>query len=152
MIDRVAKRFKHNEQPLDNARDVIRAIMCPTGYEPSPTFQDFCRFLAMFGPQQTIMVKIAALLTCSNDSGKWLTFDCQPGSVRALPYAAFDENQPNCLVVRHVDQGVDRVYNDPNVDANNGMYLMDDAGKTYSGWADYFSQKPVRSGFTPYHI
>jgi hypothetical protein len=142
-IDKIAKRFKQSEQPLDNARDVMKALLCPTGYEPVLTFTDLYRLLAMFGPPNTIMIKIAALLTCSNRTGKWLTFDSEAAMLRSPPVAAFEKSRPNCLVIRHGDRTITRVFNDPTVDALTGGYVTDSDGTRYYGWEEYFADKPV---------
>jgi hypothetical protein len=150
LIEKAAKRFKHDEQPLENAKDVIRAIVAGQRSEPL-SFADFCRFLAMFGPSRSLMVKIAALLTCSNDSGKWLTFDSKPELHCPLPFAHFDDREPNCLVVHHGDQMIERVYNNPTVDAN-GAYIIDDRGLPILSWEEYFRQRPVRSGYHQFQM
>jgi hypothetical protein len=137
-IDRAAGRFRYNEQPLQNAREVIEAIIIPRPLDSKLTFTDFCRFLAMFGPANAVMPKIAAVLTCSNASGKWLTFDRM--SPR-LPYAAFDEAIPNCLVVHHGDHTLEKIYNNPTTEA---MYLIDDFGRVCRDWDEWFAGHPVK--------
>jgi hypothetical protein len=57
-------------------KHVIRAIMVRSGYDLL-SFVDFDRFLAMFGPVKTIILKISSLLTFSNGKGKWLTLDLE---------------------------------------------------------------------------
>jgi len=143
-IDRAAQQFRYNEQPLDNAKEVIEAIITPTSSDSKLTFGDLCRFLAMFGPAKTIMLKIASLLTCSNNSGKWLTFDFDRLVPHSPPYACFDENSPNCLVIHHADNSIDRVYNDPGQEANSGAAYLSDEREQYSDWADYFQRHPVK--------
>jgi hypothetical protein len=137
-IERAAARFRYNEQPLQNAREVIEAIILPGPVDPKLTFSDFCRFLAMFGPAKAVMLKIAAILTCSNATGKWLTFDRTPPK---LPFAAFDEAVPNCLIVHHGDHSKERVYNNPTMVS---MYLIDDLGRTCQDWDEWFVTHPVR--------
>jgi hypothetical protein len=145
VIDRSARHFRYNEQPLENAREVIEAIMVPTLGDTKCGFADFCRFLAMFGPAKTIMLKIASLLTCSSQSGKWLTFESPSQIQHPPPYASFDKSTPNCLVVHHGDGTIERAFNDPNTSANDdGAYLFDDQGKVYRSWNDYFALHPVR--------
>jgi hypothetical protein len=145
VVEAAARKFKHIEQPLDNAQAVIRAIIV-TRQDVLVTFSDFARFLAMFGPELTVMIKIASLLTCSNETGKWLTFDSAVIPNRQLPFAQFDEKQPNCLVVHHGDQSVERVYNHPNLDANLA-YVLDESGAKFGDWDAYFKQRPVRPGY-----
>jgi hypothetical protein len=145
LVDKAARMFRHTEQPLENAKEVIRAIITPTVYEAKLSFVHFARFLAMFGPTQTIMLKIASLLTCSNNTGKWLTFDSDPTSMHQLPYAFFDPNEPNCLEIHPVSRHAERVFNNPTVDSNGKPYLYDEQGKMYYSWEEYFNQHPINS-------
>ena len=165
LIERAALQFKHENQPENNAKAVITAIMTPNADEAPPvlTFRHFCRLLAMFGPPETIMQKIASLLTCSNALGNWLTFDTEAG--RVPPYALFDVNCPNCLLINRSDKSLDkdrsieRVYNDPTVPHDTEektMYLIDENQKRYRSWAEYFEEHPVilypeRVGASPYY-
>jgi hypothetical protein len=145
-LERAAHEFRYIEQPIENAKEVIEAIIIPTITNSKLTFADLCRFLAMFGPPKTVMLKIASLLTCSNQSGKWLTFEFDRVVPHTPPYACFDESMPNCLVVRHGDNTIDKVYNDPNVEAGDGSsYLFDEHGKVYGAWNEYFQFHPVKS-------
>ena len=165
LIERAALQFKYEHQPDENAREVIKAIVTPNEVPPRLTFSHFCRLLAMFGPPDTIMLKIASLLTCSNNSGNWLTFDTDSGHVHQPPYASFDVNCPNCLVIIRKDKSLDKdrsiekVYNDPIVPQDpqrKMMYLVDENQKRYSSWEEYFEQHPIdpypeRVGATPYY-
>jgi hypothetical protein len=152
-LEQTAARFKHSEQPLDNAKDVIRAIMVRPGYDLTLSFVDFSRFLAMFGPVETIMLKIASLLTCSNGSGKWLTFDPEHTMNMHVPaFARFDEHEPNCLIVRHCDGLTEKVYNDPLADGVSSSYLRDERGMRYSNWEEYLRQHPVRCGLGQFAV
>jgi hypothetical protein len=149
LVHIAATRFKHTEQPLDNAKDVIKAIIVPPTGATQLDFADFCRFLAMFGPEQTVMLKISSLLTCSNATGKWLTFDSDfMAERRPAPFARFNPAEPNCLLVQRTDGQVSRVYNDPNVDATK-PYLIDASGQQFCQWDDYFREHPVQLGY--YH-
>jgi hypothetical protein len=147
-IEKAALRFRYQEQPLENAKDVIDAIVRPATSDSRMVFADFCRFLAMFGPEKTIMLKIASLLTCSNASGKWLSFDRDHSGARP-PYAYFDLQMPNCLVIHHGDNSQERVYNNPIVEAGTETYLVDDSGKGCKDWDEWFTKHPVR-GMPPY--
>jgi hypothetical protein len=142
-IDRAASRFRYQEQPIENAHDVINAIIRPSLVDAKLGFADFCRFLAMFGPEKTVMLKIAALLTNSNKSGKWLTFEKAKEAV-ARPSAFFDYAIPNCLVIHHADYSQERVYNIPTTEAATGPYLVDEFGDRYKDWDEWFIRHPVK--------
>lgn len=142
-IDRTADWFRYQEQPRDNAHDVIEAIMKPTATEPRLSFSDFCRFLAMFGPARTVMLKISALLTCSNSTGKWLIFEKDRSSVK-LPVAFFNHEMPNCLIVCHADNSREKVFNNPVVETGKDEYLIDEFGHLYKDWDVWFRVHPVK--------
>jgi hypothetical protein len=142
-IEVAARHFKRAEQPLDNAKEVLRAIMWKQGRGEGMVFGDLCRFLAMFGPGCSVMMKIASLLTCSNSTGKWLTFDRTPGEL-PTGQGRFEEGEPNCLLVKHSDGQEERVYNDPTIAHGMREYLTDDRGFKYRDWDDYFQSHPVR--------
>jgi hypothetical protein len=146
-IDRAADRFRYEEQPLQNAKDVIDAIIRPSTADSRLVFTDFCRFLAMFGPESTIMLKIASLLTCSNGTGNWLTFD-RGHSASRTPFAYFDPAVPNCLVVHHGDNMMEKVYNNPTAESGREPYVIDEFGKVYKDWDEWFGKHPVRQPLT----
>jgi hypothetical protein len=148
VIDKAAGRFRYEEQPLQNARDVIDAIIRPAATDSRLVFADFSRFMAMFGPENTLMLKIASLLTCSNGSGNWLTFE-RAGGARA-PFAAFDPTMPNCLVVHHGDRTTERVYNNPTAESGREPYVIDEYGKAYRDWDEWFGRHPVRQAPAPF--
>jgi hypothetical protein len=141
-LDSVAERFRYPEQPLQNARDVLDAIIRPSCTDGKFTFTDFCRLLAMLGPERTVMAKIASLLTNSNSTGQWLTFERE--GIDAAPCTFFDWAMPNCLVVRHAGMVSERVYNVPTAEAQVEVYPLDDFGKAYRDWDEWFSTHPVR--------
>jgi hypothetical protein len=97
----------------------------------------------MFGPENTGMLKILALLTCSNGSGKWLSFDKDHVGVK-LPLAFFDLVMPNCLVIHHGDNSNEKVYNNPTADAGDMPCLIDETAKVCTDWADSFGKHPVK--------
>jgi hypothetical protein len=144
LIERAAARFRYHEQPVQNAHDVIAAILKPSASQGKLSFSDFCRLLAMFGPERTIMVKISGLLTCSNATGKWLVFGRDDTSGNTGPVASFSREVPNCLVIRHGDLTQEKVFNLPLVEALGDSYLADEIGKLYKNWDEYFTIHPVR--------
>ena len=143
-IMQAAKKFKQEEQPLENAKEVLQAIIAPQNARIDYiNYSDFARFMAMFGPEDTIMIKIASLLTCSNTSGQWLVFGPYPPSSNL--YGAFNEREPNCLVLNLNLQNCNRmVYNNPI--QNTGYdYVIDQFGRTYKSWEHYFQVNPIMS-------
>jgi hypothetical protein len=144
-IERTADRFKYKEQPKDNAREVIEAILTPTAIESRFSFQEFCQFLARFGPTKTVMLKIASLLSCSNGTGKWLVFERDRSNVKP-PFACFDREMPNCLIVCHGDNVKEKVFNNPVVEVGKEEYIVDESGQLYRDWGVWFRRHPVRQG------
>jgi hypothetical protein len=137
-LRKAAAKFKTEQQAIDNAIDVLRAIICPAN-ELMVSEVQFVRFLAMFGPAATVMLKIASLLEISHATGQWLIFD--QTTVPPGVYAAFDTVEANCLVIRK-GNSVSRVWNLPLVDSRED-YVVDERGKSYASWKDYFLQHPA---------
>ena len=148
-IDKAAEFFKQPEQPIDNAKEVIKAIVAPT---PKNIYKDdLYKFLAMFGPAKTAMLKIASLLLCSNSGGNWLYFDQQqqPPNPQSPMSGCFDRTMPNCLVLTYTNNGmqnVRRVWNLPMIDAY-GTYLVDQNNTRYSQWDKIFESSPIQTTY-----
>jgi hypothetical protein len=141
-IDKVAVRFRYGEQPFANSREVIGAIIRPSLVHSRFSFADFGRFFAMFGPAATVMPKIASLVACSNVTGKWLTFEHELPP--KPPFASFDLEIPNCLVVKHADGQTEKIFNIHSVESGADPYLVDDSGKMYKDWDEWFTTHPFR--------
>lgn len=143
-IQNAAARFKQPEQPLDNAQEVLQAIISPQRNAPYVTYTQFCKFMAMFGPEDTIMLKIASLLSCSNNSGQWLIFD--PSNTPGPFCGSFEDQEPNRLVLRctqSITITTQSVWNMPLISAkNNYNYICDEKNCMYRSWEDYFHQYP----------
>ena len=140
-IRNAADYFKQPEQPLDNAIEVIKEIIDPDGSKQFIQKADLFRLLAMFGPDKTIMLKIASLLLCSNNNGNWLTFEnLSERQMQLIPGApftgSFDLDEPNCLVLRYPN-AIKRIWNDPTIDAF-GIYLFDERGNKFFSWDKAF--------------
>lgn len=162
LLDRAAKMFRFNsnqdeEQSEENARAVMGALLVSRKPEDTElSFADFARFLAMFGPKETVMLKILSLLSLGQsgddvESRTWLNFDRHtPDEELGLPCARFSEPMPNCLVIRQRDGSVRSAYNNPLVQ-ESGEYVIDDSGHTYSSWVDYFDKKPLEQMATLYY-
>lgn len=141
-IPAAARILKQERQPQNNAESVLKAIIHPrqdsNGFV---TFQDFCRFLAMFGPPKSSMLKIASLLEHSNNTGNWLTFLPETQQPNTF-YGAFDPITPNCLVL-HKKNGTEiKIYNKPQIEADGTCYLVDSMGREYSNWTEFFNMNP----------
>lgn len=141
-IPKAAERFKQMEQPLENAIDVLKAILTPEPNQTHVTFKQLCGFLAMFGPESSIMIKIASLLMCSNGNGQWLYFNKDDQYYSQLKeYGQFDENEPNCLNLIHVGVSKIRVWNRPLTSASE-QYVIDENNNKYGSWEQYFKINP----------
>jgi len=139
-IRKAAEVFKQEEQPLENAKEVIQAIIAPVD-QPTIHITDLYRFLAMFGPKDTAMLKIAVLLQYSNDSGHWLHFTTDPPQdVTSNFTGSFDFNQPNCLVLRYKTGEIIKVWNNP-LKLAHSPYLIDDKNCPYNEWEHFFTSR-----------
>jgi len=139
-LRKAAARFKQEGQEEQNALDVLTAIMSPKNSD-TIAFEQLARFLAMFGPERTIMLKIASLLNYSQKSRQWLYFDTDLTHTPAV-YGMFDASEPNCLVI-HSYGTISKVWNLPLTDMGQGKYLIDERGRQYGSWAEYFEAHPV---------
>jgi hypothetical protein len=145
LLQRAARHFKQDGQQEQNALDVLTAIIAPKKMDVV-TFAALARFLAMFGPDRTVMLKIASLLECSHRTGQWLYFDTEGTQLPALS-GSFDPQEPNCLVIRN-NGVVSRAWNAPLIEANGKRgYVTDEVGNIYASWADYFKTCPVMRPF-----
>ena len=143
LINSAATMFKQDEQPFDNAVDVLKAIITPTP-QAQITFEHFAKFLAMFGPHGTIMLKIASLLNCSNNTGQWLVF--AKNEVPNSLYGSFLDSEPNKLEIRLNGKVIISAWNLPLVDANR-QYIRGENGLLYYSWDDFFQKNPVQHSF-----
>lgn len=141
-VGRAAKRYKQEKQSLTNAFDVLTAILAPQD-KMEIYFPDFFRFMAMFGPADTVMLKIHSLLEVSTVGTPWLYFGITPTADEASVYGFFDETEANALII-HDRNGEDRVWNLPLVPAGDGcQYVEDKDGRKYASWQEYFHEHPV---------
>ena len=144
-IELAAETFRTREQPPDNAVEVITAIIAPNLNDGGSAFLGFaelCRLLAMFGPRQTLMLKIAHLLPCSANTGNWMRFsDTEPVHTGKLS-GQFSIHEPNCLVLMWPSGRRARVWNLPLVDTN-GLYIVDESQMRYGSWDQYFQDHPM---------
>lgn len=136
-----AEHFRTETQPLDNAIDVVRAIISPQT-DGFVGFTDICRLLAMFGPRKSLMLKIHHLLQCSTTTGNWLQFGNMDMFQVTQFIARFSPQEPNCLVMMWPNGRRVRVWNLPLVDAD-GQYLVDESQVRYRSWEEYFRVHPV---------
>ena len=151
-ISKVASKYKQPQQEKANAYDVMKAIFAPHSTE-SIKFSAFYRFLAMFGPAETVMLKIHSLLEVATAGTPWLYFGLLPSSDFNGFYGHFDENEPNCLVLHNKDGTLTHVYNLPLVPSGES-YIVNTQGTKYDSWEHYFQENPVPNdeSFTEHDI
>jgi hypothetical protein len=131
IIGRSARVFKAPVQTLEDATDVICHLL-EHRYPKTIAFDEFARFLAMFGPAGSIMAKIKSLINCSNLTGEWFYFE-PPGTSLPLPHASFDNDEPNCLVYHAGDGSEWRGWNLPLVEAGEA-YTVGMNRERYADW------------------
>ena len=116
---------------------------------------DFAIFMARFGTEETLMLKVGSLLKSSNQNLNWLrlvtSHDSIPGESDSNFYGFFDDTCQNGFVLHHRDGSKAIVYN--IVDApSTESYLVDANNNRYSSWQDYFTRNPVNvNTFNDYH-
>ena len=146
-IEACAKRFRVSHQKLDNALSIMRAIFLrPEVTQVSVV--EFGKFMARFGPEETLMLKIQSILKSSNENHNWLKIDGDQAKYKGeLVYGFFDECEHNCFVIQRHGMEPERVYNKVE-EAANQDYLVDETGRTYASWQAYFEAHPVRKATT----
>jgi hypothetical protein len=139
-VSRAAGRYRIQAQSAQNAYDVLHAILAPQD-QTHVKMAGFYRFMAMFGPTETLMLKIHSLLEVATANTPWLYFGTPPGP-DPIPFGAFDEDEPNSLVIRKGNQELDRVWNIPLVPFGE-PFIVDKNDQKYMSWQEYFRQHPV---------
>ncbi|OHT03571.1 39 kDa initiator binding protein [Tritrichomonas foetus] len=140
-LQHAAAKFKIPEQNEKQALNIIKSIIAPHHVELI-NFEMFARFMAMFGPPQTVMQKITSLLESSEREKPepWLLFS-KPESM-PQNYGMFDENEQNCLFIKMYGTEI-KVWNIPLINSNEGDYIMDEDGRLFSSWDTYFKHHPL---------
>jgi hypothetical protein len=95
----------------------------------------------MFGPADTLMLKIHSLLEVATTGTPWLYFGTIPGAEPSV-FGAFDQDEPNALVIWKGTREIDRIWNLPIVPFG-GAFVIDRNDHKYPSWQDYFTQHPV---------
>ncbi|KAK8882392.1 hypothetical protein M9Y10_045034 [Tritrichomonas musculus] len=135
-LQHAAAKFKLENQDEKQAMKILRSIIAPQNVELI-NFEMYARFLAMFGPPETVMQKITSLLESAEREKPepWLLFS----KPKTMPqnYGMFDENEQNCLDIRMYGNEI-CVWNIPLIKANGGDYIIDEDGKMFQSWDTYF--------------
>jgi hypothetical protein len=139
-VSKAAVRYRLPKQPGGNAFDVIQAIIAPQN-QVSIKIEEFYRFLARFGPNETVMLKVQSLLETATARRPWLYFGACPSSSRTV-YGTFDDVETNALVIRRGKTEIDRVWNLPLVPFGE-QFIIDKADRMYGSWEEYFQVNPV---------
>lgn len=137
-LSTLAEILRFETQPVNNAVDVLGSIF-PVDTHGVLCFTDLCRLLAMFGPASSIMTKISQLFSQSLAT-RWLVFGTSTDGEGK--YGCFNSREMNCLELHNEDGTVRRVWNLPQVDADEGEILIDENEKMYESWNDYFEECP----------
>jgi hypothetical protein len=138
-----AERFRASRQKLENSLEILRVVL--TGSSPSQlSLLDFARFMAKFGPEETLMQKIDSLLKSSNNNQNWLRISKRvvPPASSCQIYGHFDQSEDNCFVIHRFGQNEERIYNVLDAAATDD-YLVDTLGRKFHSWQHYFEVHPV---------
>ena len=140
-LQHAAAKFKLSNQDDKQAMKILRGIIAPQNVELI-NFEMYARFLAMFGPPETVMQKVISLLESAEREKPepWLLFS-KP-KVMPQNYGMFDENEQNCLDIRMYGNKIS-VWNIPLINANGGDYVIDEDGRMFQSWEAYFKSHPL---------
>lgn len=143
-INTLAKRYKLPEQNFDNAFEVLNSILAPSGTD-TIKFCDFYRFMSMFGPAKSVMLKIHSLLEVAQTPFPWLYFGTIPDSDVQQVFGYFNEQEPNCLVIHDKKGNYDYAWNLP-LASSSEEYVVDSLNNKFSSWESYFQAHPITDG------
>jgi hypothetical protein len=104
--------------------------------QPVINIADFFRFCSMFGPAETAMLKIHALLEVATAQNHWLYFGLFPSSEYRI-YGGFDDQESNALIIHHGMKELNRVWNLSLV-SFGGDFVTDTHNRTYGSWEPFF--------------
>ena len=134
---RLAKKWLLPGQDFNNALSVLSNILILDSSMIS--FINFYKVYCAFGPEPTVMNKIADLLdVCAGDDG-WLYFGFSLAEIKSvtLQYAYFDDNEPNCLVLVNGPNST-KVWNIPDIKSNES-YVFSEDSNYYREWSSFFN-------------
>lgn len=144
-LDAAAKRFRASHQKLSNSKLVLETIFMCFSSE-SLGVVDFAKLLALFGPEATLMEKIASILKSSNEYHDWLKIVHDPSELVNFRdpeiYGFFDVNEHNCFTLKRANKPDLKIYNIVDQPAT-GEYLIDSNGVKYGSWQDYFGRNSI---------
>ena len=129
--------LKSNDLNLDViARQMLNYVV-KTKKPDIVTVEDFCMFVARFGPFDCILEKIHQLLCCSQAFGDWF----QPGEQEfdtAKPVTgSYSNTFANCFIIKRSSGVTYHVYNLPSSPTNQG-FLVDETSKKFLTWHAVF--------------
>jgi hypothetical protein len=133
-----AERFRASHQKLENSLVILKTVF--VSFDPNQfSILDFAKFMAKFGPEETLMQKIGSLLKASNDNNNWLKIGRDQGNTdpKEGMIGYFDENEHNCFVLNWGKGKCERVYNMVDVPFG-GAFLVDSGGRKCLSWQEYF--------------
>ena len=140
-ILQLAKRLQLEGQSFNNAVSVIKNILV-TNEKSGLAFLNFFKMYCAFGPDGSIMQKIASLLDIAAGENGWLYFGFPPSEIKKVTdhFAYFDENEPNCLVLIS-GSSIFKVWNIPDI-KHTDRYIYGEDGNYYSDWSSYIRTTP----------
>ncbi|EAY19886.1 39 kDa initiator binding protein, putative [Trichomonas vaginalis G3] len=140
-----ARRFRISKQSLKNATQLIRVIfLCADTTQV--TLSDFTKFMAKFGPEETLMEKVGGMLSSSNHHGNWLNVTTDPSGLSNPDglYGYFDNTEQNCIIFVYQNIFTFKVWNRVNVASSDGKYLVDQNDNEYDSWEQFFQINPMK--------
>ena len=132
-IKKVSSTFKLQNQTESNARQALLFFFDPEAMSETK-FVQFCAFLALFGPAQTIFRKIGHFLRCPEAIINEVSyFDV------ADVLSSDEDTYINEFVLYSGEDDEKSVYNIPTLTTNES-YLIDSDGNKYNSWLEFFNK------------
>jgi hypothetical protein len=141
-VSHASQRYCLPNQPSENAFDVIHAIVASQD-PPTIKFSTFLKFMAEFGPPETVMLKIHSLLEVAQHPSPWLYFGPMAIVEDVELNGVFDDDAANLLLVRNRKRVLNKAWNVPIIPFGQ-EFVIDESGRRYASWQTFFEEHPVR--------
>jgi hypothetical protein len=141
-VSRASQRYCLPNQPSENAFEVLHAVIA--SQDPATVkFSSFLRFMAEFGPPETVMLKIHSLLEVCQTPSPWLFFGPTALVEEIDLNGGFDDEDANLLQVRFRKRVLEKAWNIPIVPFGQ-EFVLEESGRTHASWQAFFEEHPVR--------
>ncbi|OHS97260.1 hypothetical protein TRFO_09523 [Tritrichomonas foetus] len=135
-VRKTANLCKLPKQTESNAKETLQFFFSPDEIE-NVSFSQFCAFLALFGPSDSVFRKIRDIFGLSEDIKNCFEYP-EPAEFTDESI----ETEMNGFSVFVGTESERYVFNNPCVPYGK-TYLIDETGKMFDTWNDFFTENPL---------